>query len=232
MEVMDDPVMDQCAHNFERRAIIDWLQQQQQQRRSRDCHSSCCPISRKPLIESDLIPNHTLAERIERWKWQKEDCAVDWEETGREVHRPNAETQQEQPSPTGVDEKNNSITVDTDDDDDESDVESGRRDRNHRKVKRFGKGRFMKRKQQEQRGRHPVERYESLPKVDLMLLPQERVMLEKVRVQNETDKLIAWRKKCYMTMLICMIVLISVVLLSMALYTRLQSNDAEVDDEN
>lgn len=69
MEVMDDPVMDQCAHNFERKAILEWL----------SSGHSCCPISRKPLTPTDLVPNHTLAERIERWMWQKEQFEIDWE---------------------------------------------------------------------------------------------------------------------------------------------------------
>jgi hypothetical protein len=69
MEVMGDPVMDKCAHNFERKAILEWL----------NTGHSCCPISRKPLTQADLVPNHTLAERVERWMWQKEQCEIDWE---------------------------------------------------------------------------------------------------------------------------------------------------------
>ena len=71
MEVMEDPVMDQCAHTFERKAVTEWL----------NSGHSCCPISRKPLTVADLVPNHTLAERIERWKWQKEQGDIDWSES-------------------------------------------------------------------------------------------------------------------------------------------------------
>lgn len=51
--------MDECAHTFERDAIVEWLGQH-----------SYCPISRKPLAVEDLVPNHNLADRIEKWKWQ------------------------------------------------------------------------------------------------------------------------------------------------------------------
>ena len=73
MEIMEDPVMDLCAHNFERKAISAWLLK----------NSSCCPISRKPLTTDDLVPNHTLAERIEKWKWQREQGGIDWEQDER-----------------------------------------------------------------------------------------------------------------------------------------------------
>jgi len=58
---MSDPVMDLCAHNFERTAAEEWL-----------LLTECCPISRKPLTSQDLVPNHTLAERIEQWQWRQD----------------------------------------------------------------------------------------------------------------------------------------------------------------
>lgn len=58
---MENPVMDHCSHSFERDAIVDWVRQH-----------SYCPISRKPLSEEDLVPNHNLADRIEKWKWQND----------------------------------------------------------------------------------------------------------------------------------------------------------------
>lgn len=63
LEVMHDPVSDPCGHTFERTAITEWLR-----------HDSCCPISRKPLDAAggDLVTNHALAERIEKWQWQRE----------------------------------------------------------------------------------------------------------------------------------------------------------------
>lgn len=52
--------MDLCAHNFEKEAICVYLQ----------THASC-PISGKPLSIDDLVPNHSLGERIDRWRWQQ-----------------------------------------------------------------------------------------------------------------------------------------------------------------
>ena len=60
--VMDDPVQDLCGHTFERTAIEAWIARGNQ----------CCPISRKGLTRDNLKPNHLLAERIEKWKWEKE----------------------------------------------------------------------------------------------------------------------------------------------------------------
>jgi hypothetical protein len=65
-EMMEDPVMDLCAHNFERSAITEWLNP------NSTAPHECCPISRKPLTVADLVPNHTLAERIDKWKWHQE----------------------------------------------------------------------------------------------------------------------------------------------------------------
>jgi U-box domain len=59
---MADPVNCRCGHAFERQAIVSWLAR----------GNPCCPISRKDLAWDDLVPNHILAERIEKWKWQKE----------------------------------------------------------------------------------------------------------------------------------------------------------------
>jgi hypothetical protein len=67
-QLMEDPVMDLCAHNFERAAITEWLS-------SKATHE-CCPISRKPLTMDDLVPNHTLAERIDKWQWHQENDGI------------------------------------------------------------------------------------------------------------------------------------------------------------
>ena len=58
---MEEPVSDHCAHNFERRAIEAWIVR----------GNTCCPISRKAMSLGDLTPNHVLAERIEKWQWEK-----------------------------------------------------------------------------------------------------------------------------------------------------------------
>ena len=69
-DLIENPVMCNCAHNFERRAIAEWLK-----------NHSCCPISRKPLSSGDLVPNHTLGDRIDRWKWQQENDGIMVEES-------------------------------------------------------------------------------------------------------------------------------------------------------
>jgi hypothetical protein len=64
-KVMEDPVMDQCAHTFERSAISDWL-----------LRHECCPISRKPTSADDLRSNNILAERIDRWQWEWDNASL------------------------------------------------------------------------------------------------------------------------------------------------------------
>lgn len=61
--VMEDPVMDRCAHNFERSAIRDWL----------ELGNHFCPISHKEMTMEDLYPNRTLAAQIEIWKSSREE---------------------------------------------------------------------------------------------------------------------------------------------------------------
>lgn len=56
LRLMADPVVDSCGHCFDRDAISNWL-----------AFNSICPISRKPLSSSDLIPARTLHERIQHW---------------------------------------------------------------------------------------------------------------------------------------------------------------------
>lgn len=56
LSLMAEPVIDTCGHCFDRDAIATWLE-----------YHSICPISRKPLSTSDLIPARTLHERIQHW---------------------------------------------------------------------------------------------------------------------------------------------------------------------
>eukprot|EP00522_Entomoneis_paludosa_P006805 CAMPEP_0172459770 /NCGR_PEP_ID=MMETSP1065-20121228/34099_1 /TAXON_ID=265537 /ORGANISM="Amphiprora paludosa, Strain CCMP125" /LENGTH=205 /DNA_ID=CAMNT_0013214593 /DNA_START=15 /DNA_END=632 /DNA_ORIENTATION=+ len=56
------PVQDACGHNFEEKAIRNWLDQ-----------GHCfCPISRKDMSVGDLKSNDALAEQIERWQWRRD----------------------------------------------------------------------------------------------------------------------------------------------------------------
>jgi len=59
-ELMKDPLMSRMGQNFERRAILQWLQE----------HHNTCPMTRQPLRVSDLYPNAALQSRIRGW------CAV------------------------------------------------------------------------------------------------------------------------------------------------------------
>lgn len=58
LSVMKDPVMSMDGKNFERNAILDWLNR----------GNSVCPLTRKPLKPSFLAPNVNLKMKIERWQ--------------------------------------------------------------------------------------------------------------------------------------------------------------------
>lgn len=49
--------MSRHGHNFERSAILSWLSR-----------STECPLTRKPLKPSDLLPNRSLEQKIRVWK--------------------------------------------------------------------------------------------------------------------------------------------------------------------
>jgi hypothetical protein len=58
LQVMVDPLMTRSGLNFERAAIISWLDQ----------GSGSCPLTRKPLTTSDLISNRRLKTLIRIWR--------------------------------------------------------------------------------------------------------------------------------------------------------------------
>jgi hypothetical protein len=58
LQVMVAPLMTRTGLNFERAAIFGWLEQ----------GSGSCPLTRKPLTASDLIPNRRLKTRICIWR--------------------------------------------------------------------------------------------------------------------------------------------------------------------
>jgi hypothetical protein len=65
LEVMVDPLMTRTGFNFERAAILGWLEQ----------GSGSCPLTREPLATSDLTTNRRLKTHICMWKanngWQQ-----------------------------------------------------------------------------------------------------------------------------------------------------------------
>jgi len=74
-EIMENPVMDKCAHSFERSAIVEWIAR----------GNEFCPISRKQLSVDDLVSNHVLAERIEKWQWQQSQMET-WKDEEKKTH--------------------------------------------------------------------------------------------------------------------------------------------------
>lgn len=59
-EVMIQPLMTRQGQNFERTAIIAWLQ----------IGDGENPITDEPLSPSELIPNRALEEKIAFWRWE------------------------------------------------------------------------------------------------------------------------------------------------------------------
>jgi hypothetical protein len=58
LQLMVAPLMTRTGLNFERAAIFGWLEQ----------GSGSCPLTRKPLTASDLIPNRRLKTHIRIWR--------------------------------------------------------------------------------------------------------------------------------------------------------------------
>jgi hypothetical protein len=55
---MKDPVMSKFGQNYDRRAILQWLNR----------GNGNCPLTRRPLKPSLLAPNSSLKMRIAKWK--------------------------------------------------------------------------------------------------------------------------------------------------------------------
>ena len=61
LELMKDPIMDIHGNNFERAAIVEWL----------DRGNTSCPLTRRPISYFNLAPNTALRMKIEQWKRSK-----------------------------------------------------------------------------------------------------------------------------------------------------------------
>ena len=57
LDIMDEPVMTRWGHNFEKAALLNWLEDHQE-----------CPLTRKPLGLSDVASNKSLQALIKGWK--------------------------------------------------------------------------------------------------------------------------------------------------------------------
>ena len=58
LEIYRDPLMSRCGKNFERKAIVEWL----------DRGNDTCPLTRQPLSLSLLVPNAKLRIEVDGWK--------------------------------------------------------------------------------------------------------------------------------------------------------------------
>lgn len=162
--------MDACAHNFERAAIEQWL----------DKHE-CCPISRKPLQQQDLIANHTLAERIDRWQWLSQQDGLFIDEASLD------ETQSlSSEEGSAVDELEPPRDI-------EGQLDGARRPR-----------RFWKKK------RRPRRKSTPLPP-EFMLLPQEREVLSMVRARAMEQERLRRKRQCWTMIAAVIIVVIVIV---------------------
>jgi len=74
LQVMKLPLTTRTGQNFERSAILSWLSR----------GNAECPITRRPMKPSDLIPNGAMQTKIQCWMKKH---GVDWEEaaSGRNV---------------------------------------------------------------------------------------------------------------------------------------------------
>ena len=63
--IMEDPVVSKHGHNFERKAILTWL----------DDMGDVCPITKEPLFPSDLVSNKKLGWEISQWQLNHGDAA-------------------------------------------------------------------------------------------------------------------------------------------------------------
>ena len=60
LDIMTHPVMTITEFNFERSALSAWMNSPQ--------GNQSCPMTRKPLRPTDIIPNHALEQQIQGWK--------------------------------------------------------------------------------------------------------------------------------------------------------------------
>jgi U-box domain len=227
---MEDPVMDRCAHTFERRAIVEWI-----------ATCRCCPISRKPLSLEELVPNHILSERMDKWKWQ------------REFHNDLEQQQQQQRLPGGeVGDETTSTTMSEDDDDDDDEYEYDSHDMDvdndgnddgdnggghHRRRRRRrgglarkhlkSGGRFSKQRRPYELAKQPFSTSDPfLVPVELMLLPQEREALEAMYIRAEQMRRAQQRSRCLRTTLVSGIAVVILLFLSVGAAKLYSSNDS------
>lgn len=187
-QVMEDPVSDLCAHTFERQAIEAWL----------DRGNACCPISRKSLSRNDLKPNHVLAERIEKWRWEQAHADV-------MILRATTAASSE-PDDDG------DLSIGGETERSEEDIELGR--------PISASGATM------------MKVYQVVP-TRMMLLPQEREALEKLRSRNKTIRDQRKRQKCCYCSLATMAVVVLIAFITIYwVKRRLDDEESLAVDDN
>jgi U-box domain len=207
MEMMEDPVMDLCAHSFERRAVLDWLA----------TGNACCPISRKPLQKENLIPNHALAERIDTYMWHKEHHHENW----LIVHGNNSQDDDEEMAMrTSRSSDETSDTVATNEQDG---------------IVMVGRNNNKNSRQQHKKGRNHSHFTNKLRNQDytavpiMLLLPQEREMMKRVRMAADADRE-ALKKRFYCRLIWGVIGTVSIVLVAVAAMQFFSHQEQSEDD--
>lgn len=71
LELYKEPVMDKNGITFEKSAIMTWLQK----------GGESCPLTRRPLKVSDLVPDSNLKYQVDSWRHQQEQRVLFEEET-------------------------------------------------------------------------------------------------------------------------------------------------------
>jgi len=66
LQVFENPLVNMYGMNYERSAIVEWL----------DRGNQVCPLTRRPLSLSGLIHNHALKTRIMIWKAEQDEQRV------------------------------------------------------------------------------------------------------------------------------------------------------------
>lgn len=58
---MSDPVMSKRGQNYDRQFILQWFKR----------GNTNCPLTRQPLLPSQLVSNNALKKSIEQWRTEK-----------------------------------------------------------------------------------------------------------------------------------------------------------------
>ena len=109
-EIMVDPVMSRYGQSYERTAIIEWLAS----------GTTTCPMTRQPLLLSNVVANHRLRAQIEGWRKLHPDVVVPRRKKMRQLGRQRLRQQGGDDDNKDSDDRSDSKRdKDSDEDDDE-----------------------------------------------------------------------------------------------------------------